>query len=161
MHCHAGSNQQFTIESGGLLKAKSGQCLAVSAIDPAHSGGGDPGAIVKVSDFSLWAKPQPEGATAVFLLSNQNATTQKPSTVRPLLLPIPRPGISAPVRVVGCRMQVTITFAELGLKSGASMDVEDIWSGQTHAKAAAKEFVTDAVGGHDSRFYLLKPATGN
>ena len=46
---------------------------------------------LKVSDFSLWAKPQPEGATAVFLLSNQNATTQKPSTVRPLLLPIPRP----------------------------------------------------------------------
>ena len=57
-------------------------------------------------------------------------------------------------------MQVTITLAELGLKSG-SMDVEDIWSGQTHAKAAAKGFVTDAVGGHDSRFYLLKPATGN
>ena len=102
MHCHAGSNQQFTIESGGLLKAKSGQCLAVSATDPAHSGGGDPGAIVKVSDFSLWAKPQPEGATAVFLLSNQNATTQKPSTVRPLLLPT-SPGdlCTCIVRVVG------------------------------------------------------------
>jgi hypothetical protein len=54
---------------------------------------------------------------------------------------------------------VTITFSELGLKSGASMTVEDIWSGKTHAKAAVSEFVTDAVGGHDSRFYLLKPTT--
>jgi len=86
MHCHAGSNQEFTIESGGLIKAKSGQCLAVSATDPAHSGGGDPGSAVKVSDFSLWAKPQPEGVTAVFLMSNQNATTQKPSSVRTLPL---------------------------------------------------------------------------
>jgi hypothetical protein len=86
MHCHAGSNQEFTIESGGLIKAKSGQCLAVSATDPAQSGGGDPGSAVKVSDFSLWAKPQPEGVTAVFLMSNQNTTTQKPSPVRALSL---------------------------------------------------------------------------
>ena len=82
MHCHAGRNQEFTIESGGLLKAKSGQCVAVSKTEPPHSGGGDPGSTVKVSDFSLWAKPQPGGAMAVFLMSNQNATTQKPSPVR-------------------------------------------------------------------------------
>ena len=82
MHCHGGNNQKFTIESGGLLKAKSGQCVAVSTTEPANSGGGDPGSVVKSSDFSLWAKPQPEGATAVFLMSNQNITSQKPSTVR-------------------------------------------------------------------------------
>ena len=58
-------------------------------------------------------------------------------------------------------LQVTITFSELGLKSGAPMTVEDIWSGKTHAKAAKSEFVTDTVGGHDSRFYLLKPTAGN
>ena len=73
-HCHGGNNQKFTIESGGLLKAKSGQCVAVSTTDP--------GSGVRTSDFSLWAKPQPEGATAVFLMSNQNITSQKPSTVR-------------------------------------------------------------------------------
>ena len=78
----------------------------------------------------------PGGVTAVFLISNQNITTQKPSPV-------------------------TITFSELGLKSGAPMTVEDIWSGKTHAKAAKSEFVTDTVGGHDSRFYLLKPTAGN
>lgn len=82
MHCHGGNNQKFTIESGGLLKAKSGQCVAVSTDDPPHSGGGDPGSVVTSSDFSLWAKPQPEGATAVFLMSNQNITSQKASTVR-------------------------------------------------------------------------------
>ena len=82
MHCHGGKSQKFTIENGGLLKAKSGQCVAVSTTEPAHSDGGDPGSIVKSSDFSLWAKPQPEGVMAVFLMSNQNITTQKPSTVR-------------------------------------------------------------------------------
>jgi hypothetical protein len=54
---------------------------------------------------------------------------------------------------------VTIRFSELGLKSGVSMTVEDIWSGKTHATAATSEFETDAIGGHDSRFYLLKPTT--
>ena len=56
---------------------------------------------------------------------------------------------------------MTITFSELGLKSGAPMTVEDIWAGKTHAKTATSEFVTDSVGGHDSRFYLLKPTAGN
>ena len=136
-HCHAGSNQEFTIDDGGMLMAKSGQCVAVSTADPAaHSGGGGRVSNAASSDFSLWAKPLPGGVTAVFLMSNQNATTQRPSAV-------------------------TITFSELGLMSGAPMTVEDIWSGKTHATAAKSEFVTDTVGGHDSRFYLLKPTAGN
>ena len=81
-HCHAGSNLEFTIEDGGMLMAKSGQCVAVSTADPAaHSGSGG-GPTSQWSDFSLWAKPLPGGVTAVFLMSNQNATTQKPSPVR-------------------------------------------------------------------------------
>ena len=135
--CRAGSSQEFTIEDGGVLKAKSGQCVAVSAADPAaHGGSGGREPNPGHSDFSLWAKPLPGGVTAVFLMSNQNATTQRPSAV-------------------------TITFSELGLMSGAPMTVEDIWSGKTHATAAKSEFVTDTVGGHDSRFYLLKPTAGN
>jgi len=64
-------------------------------------------------------------------------------------------------QIVLVELQVTITFSELGLKSGAPMTVEDIWTGKTHAKTATSEFVTDSVGGHDSRFYLLKPTAGN
>ena len=79
-HCHAESNQEFTIEDGGLLKARSGQCVAVSTTDPA--GGGGRGPNVEGSDFSLWAKPLPGGVTAVFLMSNQNDSTQTPSPVR-------------------------------------------------------------------------------
>ena len=96
---------------------------------------GEPGAAVKVMDFSLWMKPQPSNSMAVFLLANQNTTEQAPSKVR-------------------------ISFEELGLKPGASLMVEDVWTGQMHAKPYTDEFVTDVVGGHDSRFYLLTHVGG-
>eukprot|EP01047_Picozoa_sp_COSAG01_P061792 COSAG01_NODE_7766_length_3066_cov_2.530502_2_plen_270_part_00 len=54
MHCHNGPNQIFSIDpSSGVMKSKSGQCIHVSSTNPARHGGGEPGAEVKLADFSL------------------------------------------------------------------------------------------------------------
>jgi hypothetical protein len=86
--------------------------------------------------FAAGMKPQPAQAVAVFLLANQNRSAQAPTNV-------------------------TIRFAELGLPPGVAMEVEDVSTGEKHAKLYTGELVTDVVGGHDSRFYLLSPAHGN
>jgi hypothetical protein len=54
MHCHNGPNQIFSIDpSSGVMKSKSGQCIHISSTNPARHGGGEPGAEVKLADFSL------------------------------------------------------------------------------------------------------------
>jgi hypothetical protein len=55
-------------------------------------------------------------------------------------------------------LQVTVNLSDLNMThSSGAVAVRDIWEhkdlGTFHEK-----FVTDAFGGHDSRFYLFTPA---
>ena len=82
MPCHnnimhgGGGNQEF-IFADGSMKAQNGPCITAGSLAPTAPDSRD---AVKDGAFSLWAKPQPGGAQAVLLLSNQGNTT-RPSTV--------------------------------------------------------------------------------
>jgi hypothetical protein len=123
--CNNGSNQEFGF-AGGAMKSKGSQCIVGLQEPPA----GDAADEVKGKELSLWAKAQPGGAQAVFLLSNQ-PNTSSPTTV-------------------------DITFAELGLSSPAAT-VRDIWSQQPVGKFNGK-FTTPPISGHESHFFLFTPA---
>jgi len=122
--CNTGSNEEFTV-SGGALCSKGGHCLTAKATPPPHGGGGGG------DTLQIWAKPQPNGATAVLLLNNADP--------------------SAP------NVTVSFTFAEVGFGGGSGSKVLDIWAGTT-ADATGSGYTSDAFGGHDARFYLLTPA---
>ena len=82
----------------------------------------------------LYAKPQPNGATAVFLLNNS---------------PVP--------------MSTTVTFAEVRHSTtGQRVVLNDVWGQEvvTHLKEGATSFSTDAIMPRDSRFYLLAAGGG-
>ena len=83
-------------------------------------------------------KPQPAQAVAVFLLANQNRSAQAPTNV-------------------------TIRFAELGLPPGVAMEVEDVSTGEKHAKLYTGELVTDVseVTTADSTCSALHTGTCN
>ena len=122
-NCHGAGNEVFSlhVEEGGRLVDKNGQCLVARGSSPPGNQG-----IVQ-----LWAKPQPEGALAVFLLSNQD--TSAPNTT------------------------ITIDVAQELNMTGA-VSVRDLWS-RTNLGSHTGFFTTDAFGGHDSRFYLFSPGT--
>ena len=81
--------------------------------------------------FSIWEKKQPGGASAVLVLSNQNAVG---STV------------------------VTLELSEINPRwtRETSVSVRDI-AGRRDIGSATGRFVTDPISGHDSRFYLFRP----
>ena len=108
------------------MKSRGSQCIVGRQEPPA----GDAADKVKGKELSLWAKVQPGGAQAVFLLSNQ-------------------PNTSAPTTV-------DIIFAELGL-SAPSVTVRDIWSQKPVGKFNDK-FTTPPISGHESHFFLFTPA---
>ena len=82
--------------------------------------------------FSLWAKPQPDEAVAVFLLSNQESNA----------------GGSA----------VAINFTRVGLSAAVNrVSVRDVWQQKDLGIFTGRSFISSSVGGHDSRFYIFKP----
>lgn len=81
--------------------------------------------------LQLWAKPQPHGAVAVLIL-NSDTPNQASSN-----------------------HTVTFDLKSLNLTS-STVAVRDIWNHADLGKATTS-FTTDAIPGHDSRFYLLTP----
>ena len=81
--------------------------------------------------IQIWAKPQPKNAVAVLILNSDT------------------PGMP------GTSHTVKVDFKALNLTS-SSAAVRDIWNHKDlgHASDA---FTTDAIPGHDSRFYLFTP----
>lgn len=121
-HCHNGPNERFffQLEKGGRLLENGGQCLVARENGPSPDSG----------KIQLWAKPQPRGALAVFLLSNQDVTATNASVVVDLVHDL---NMTGPVTI------------------------RDVWNHQdlgTHSGT----FATDAFGYHDSRFYVVSPA---
>jgi len=75
----------------------------------------------------LWAKPQPNDQMAVLVITNMESSQSNQT--------------------------FTIEFADLGLSG--EYEVSDIWQHRSLG-SFSERFVTDAFGGHDSRFYMLK-----
>lgn len=131
--CRNGSHtQEFFFADGMLHTQQRGppQCAEMSpfpADDPTRSG-----KVVMQRAFSLWAKPQPDGAVAVFLLSNQDSKV----------------GGSA----------VAINFTRVGLSAAVNrVSVRDVWQQKDLGIFTGTSFVSSSIGGHDSRFYIFKP----
>ena len=129
----AGSNQEFTF-SGGQMKSKiggsSGCITAVMdpAVDPS-----DRGDIIKSHKLSLWAKKQPNGGQAVFILSNQEDTGSGGGS-----------GDGS----------VRFTFDEIGLAAGETCTIRDVWARKTIGRFESS-FATPPIGGHGSLFYTV------
>jgi hypothetical protein len=86
----------------------------------------------------LYAKPQPGGAVAVLVINNRD------------------PSAAA--------VTAAITMEEIRFASGATKasTVLDIWtSNVTTLAAGTASLTTDAISGHDSRFFLISPASSN
>ena len=79
----------------------------------------------------IWGKPLSNGAYAVLALSNTNPATSANHTL-------------------------PLVFADFGLSGPVS--VRSIWDRATLGTFTTS-FTTDAFGGHDSRFYVLTPAS--
>lgn len=140
--CHGGgNNQQYSFIKGGMA-VQNGQCIAAVPDLPSPPPGRD---AVRSDNFSLWAKPQPGGAQAVFLLSNQDPSQSVPSVVN-------------------------ISFAKIFEASGGSgassmslpnvthVHVRDIWARRDLGLFDAQSsFATEPIGGHDSHFFLFTP----
>ena len=76
----------------------------------------------------LWSKPQPNGAVAVLFLSSLDSSIANAT--------------------------YTVDFGDIGVSG--TMSVRDIWQRKDLGEAT-NSFTTDALGGKDSRFYLLSP----
>lgn len=116
--CNTGTNEEFTATDGALC-SKNGHCLTAKSTSPG-GGGGDV--------EQLWAKPQPNGATAVLLLNNADPSV--------------------------ANITMTFSFQEVGFTVTPSASILDIWTGESKP-ISGTDFTTDSFGGHDSRFYLL------
>lgn len=133
--CHNGSHtQEFFFADDGVLHTQQRgppQCVEVAssvADDPTRSG-----KIVMQRAFSLWAKPQRNGAVAVFLLSNQDSKTGETA--------------------------VAIDFTRVGLSTAVTrVTVRDVWERKDLGVFTGGSFLSSPVGGHDSRFYVFKPS---
>lgn len=77
----------------------------------------------------LWSKPQPNGAVAVLFLSSLDS--------------------------IIANATYTVDFNDIGVSG--TMNVRDIWQRKDLGEAT-NSFTTDALGGKDSRFYLLSPS---
>lgn len=140
--CKPGKNEEFNFSKSNATLCSSTvphaplnhydvKCLAARNTAPdGNSGDGT---------MQLWAKPQPNGAVAVFLLNN---------------LPVGSSNVSA-----------TISLAELnfshGTSAGASSSVFDVWAGKAlpPLPAGSTELHTTAIGSHDSALLLITPGS--
>ena len=85
------------------------------------------------SSFSLWSKPQADGAHAVFLLSNQAASA-------------PKTGV-----------RIAFDAISPALAQG-SVAVRDLWARKDLGQFDEGSFATTPIGGHDSHFLMFTPA---
>lgn len=142
--CHAGGgNQQFTFAKGSMA-AKNGQCIAAAAEMPRPPPGRDS---VRSDNFSLWAKPQPGGAQAVFLLSNQVLSKSVPTVVEISFAQIfeASDGVGA---------------GSMGVANVTRIHVRDIWAQRDLGLFdAGSSFATEPIAGHGSHFFLFTPQT--
>ena len=159
--CNKGVNEEFVFSAAGSLCSKNGtgtgtgtgkkahrsHCLTANSTSPpkldAHvsSSSDGSGEVVGQGGTSgsgavaqLWAKPQPDGATAVLVINNGNPGTPN--------------------------MTAQITFAEVRYTppASATTTVLDIWTGKTvELPAGTRSFNTTSFGSHDSAFYLFSP----
>lgn len=117
--CNGGCNQKFAFASDKTLKDQCSPAKCISAQTSSPSGTG----VVQV-----WAKPQPKGAIAVFVINGAN---------------------TAPAQVL------TIPFTWLNITG--SFVARDLWN-HTDIGVYSNQFVTDPINGYDSRFYLFSPS---
>ena len=103
---------------------QNGHCLTAKATKPGGGGGGGGG-----DALQIWAKPQPNGATAVLVINDSAGNVTVP-----------------------------FDFAAVGFEAppGIATTVLDIWTGMSSTVATGTtSFTSDIFGSHDSRFYLL------
>jgi hypothetical protein len=127
--CNAGENEEFTFDASKKSlcsvgdAAHAARCLDARAQTPSGGGGG----------VQIWAKPQPNGATAVLVINSESASCA---------------GVDVDLRAV--------KFAASASKTAA---IKNIWTGASATLAAgATTYTTDAIASHDSRFYLFTPS---
>ena len=117
-NCNGGDNQKFSFKNGALSTAHSHRCVASRATSP---GGG--------TTVQIWAKPQPDGAVAVFVL---NAAAHDD-------------------------IKVKIQFADVGLAPDATVNVRDVWA-RADVGQAKGEYSPPPIGAHDSALLMLSPS---
>ena len=117
-NCNGGDNQKFSFKNGALSTAHSHRCIASRVTSP---GGG--------TTAQIWAKPQPDGAVAVFVL---NAAAHDD-------------------------IEVTINFADVGLAPDATVNVRDVWARADVGQARGK-YSPPPIGAHDSALLMLSPS---
>lgn len=141
--CNTGENEEFTFDAattslcsmGATSGSKQTRCLNAKSTSP-HPGPGP--APSPRGDMLLYAKPQPGGAVAVLVINNRDPSAAAATA--------------------------TITMEEIRFASGATKasTVLDIWtSNVTTLAAGTASLTTDAISGHDSRFFLISPASSN
>jgi len=125
--CDGQTNQLFSVKAGRLVSVQDrlpgGLCLTARADRPPAIG-----------KLQIWAKPQPDNATAVLVLTNGDLN----GTVR-------------------------VNFTEVGLHSqGRDVAVRDIWAlRNVGIFKAGFDVNLDELGQHDSRFFILVPKVAN
>jgi len=103
-------------------------CTSGSGHDP-RCASAESGSPSGTGVLQVWAKPQPKNAMAIFVINGAN---------------------EAPAQVV------TLTFKTFNMTS-SSYAARDIWN-HKDLGTFSTQFVTDAINGYDSRFYLFTPA---
>lgn len=150
--CNGGSNEEFIFDQAkGTICSKNGYCFA-SRLKPPSGSGGVTGQVcldceVIVVDLStrsqVWAKPQPNGATAVFVVNNSDEV--RPLLVRPLVV----------AKQIPSSQTHTFEFALSDFNfTKSSASVFDIWNQKSIGTSGAT-YTTDPVESHDSRFYIF------
>merc|ERR1712050_249930 len=131
--CKDGEQSQLFSFVGGRLQSRlakapgsTGKCLSARAELPTDR---EPPQVLQV-----WAKPQPNNAVAVLVLSNGivNGTVVHNGTIR-------------------------LDFLGLGLPTAQNVSVRDIWA-LSDLGVHSGAFEIKAFSGHDSRFFLFSVA---
>jgi hypothetical protein len=136
--CHNGTNQEFTFEARQMKAKIGGASGCITAVTSPAADPADRGDIIKTRPFSLWAKKQPNGSQAVFVLSNPETNSSG--------------GGSSSDGDGGSF--VLFTFGEIGFAASETCTVRDIWARKTLGRFEGS-FTTPKIGGHGSHFYLI------
>ena len=127
--CHHGPSQALEFKDGRLVEKKEGLCFAVRQD-------------MYGPQVQLWVKPLScKGCrkVAAFIVSNQDVDDKG--------------------HAVHNRTYTIDLAKDLGMEPGVPVHVSDVWLQKEIGVHNGPTFSTDALGGHDSRFYVMTTST--
>merc|ERR1711904_415816 len=125
--CNGGGNQKFNFKNGMWSDIATGSTFPLRCID--RRKGRDGHDTASEIYFQIWAKPQPNGATAVLVVNNG----------------------------AGPELNARIELDAAASISVQSYRVRDLYTRRDLPTITSPIFVTDAIAEHDSRMYVFTP----